>query len=364
MTRFFRWQRAALLVLPLLLCLAFLPGEALAKKKADNKPLHTVNYYQSHVEQRADAVIQVLELGISHGPVIFYQKESNKPNQLVVVLANTVPGEEILKRIPLDGRFASKLEIRKRKKTTELILTLNKPLAESHYRLESVAPDRKSGKPYRLLLQLSDSAFDDDLVLGLKGRNIVVDPGHGGTDSGAHGPRGSLEKDITLKVAERVKRILINSGSRVVLTREEDVDVWGPTATDAQELQARVDVGAYNPKTDVFVSIHCNAFGDPRANGTETYYYEKTWLDELLAKNLQARLVARGGLRDRGIDTARFYVCRHSAMPAALVELAFISNYDEELLLSDEDFQQEMAMAICEGLANYFAVLPAKSGRR
>ena len=65
-------------------------------------------------------------------------------------------------------------------------------------------------------------------------------------------------------------------------------------------------------------------------------------------------MVARGERRDRGIHEASFYVCRHSQMPAALVELAFITNYVEGHLLADEDFQNEMAQGIVEGLANYF----------
>ena len=354
-----------------LLCLFLLPGVASAKPKEAQREPQTINFFQVHTETEDGQECQQLEIGLSSGPVVYYVKESKKPNQLVIVLPNTVPGD-ILKKIPLYGRYAKELSVRKRKKTTELTLTLMKPAEESYYRIRTVAPDRKAGKPHRLVIDLTKEApaADENSVAGLKGRTIVIDPGHGGTDSGAHGPVGSLEKDITLKVAQRVKNILHNSGANVLMTREDDVDVWGPTATDYQELQARVDVGIYNPKTEVFLSIHCNAYDDPAANGTETFYYHKSWLDELLAKNLQARLIEQGGLRNRGIDTARFYVCRHSVVPAALVELAFISNYREELLLSNEDFQQKMALGICEGLANYFAVLPkdtkeqASGGRR
>jgi len=356
-----------LAVIPVLVCLYLLPGQALAKKKpATPQAQHTINYYEAHQANHLDVPVRQLELGLSKGPVHYSLKDSRKPNQLVVVLPNTVPGD-ILNKIPLEGKLAKDLTIRKRKKTTEITINFTKPLSECHYRVRTAPPDRHGGKPYRLIIQYAAEPFVDDdyYVDGLKGRTIVIDAGHGGTDTGAHGPRGSLEKDITLKVAERVKLILQESGSSVLMTREEDVDVWGPTATDAQELQARVDVGTYNPRTEAFVSIHCNAHADGSANGTETYYYSgKSWLDELLATNIQARLLEHGELRDRGVKSARFYVLRHSAMPAALVEMAFISNYNEELLLSDEDFQQGMARAICEGLANYFSVLPDNKGRR
>ena len=162
-------------------------------------------------------------------------------------------------------------------------------------------------------------------------------------------------KDITLEVASKVRDILENSGVKVVMTREDDRDVYGPTATDAQELQARVDYGNFTPNVDVFLSIHCDAFTSESSNGTSTFYYPKTWLDALLAQNLQEAMIEHGDRRDRGIHEARFYVCRHSTMPAALVELAFITNYVEGNLLADEDFQDEMAQGIAEGLANYFA---------
>ncbi len=350
----------------LLLCLCLLPGAALAKKKPEApQARHTINYYQAHQENYLEVPVRQLELGLSNGPVIYSLKDSRKPKQLVIVLHNTEPGE-ILNTIPLDGKLAKEMTIRKRKKTTEITVNFVKPLEQNYYRVRTAPPDRHAGKPYRLIIQYAAEPFVDDeyFVDGLKGRTIAIDAGHGGTDNGASGPRGSLEKDITLKVAERVKMILQESGSHVLMTREEDKDVWGPTASDYQELQARVDVAAYNPRTEAFVSIHCNAHVNEAANGTETYYYPKTWLDELLAKNLQARLLEHGELRDRGVKSARFYVLRHSAMPAALVELAFISNDEEELLLSDEGFQQGMARASCEGLANYFHVLPANKGAR
>ena len=76
-----------------------------------------------------------------------------------------------------------------------------------------------------------------------------------------------------------------------------------------------------------------------------------------LAQALQDGMIDHGGRRNRGIKEARFYVLHNSSLPAALVELAFITNPTEKNLLADENFQQEMALGICEGLANYFAAL-------
>ena len=102
---------------------------------------------------------------------------------------------------------------------------------------------------------------------------VAIDPGHGGSDTGAVGPTGVTEASVTLAVSKDLQSILENSGARVTMTRNKDVDVYGPNASDRQELQARVNVGEYTPGAELFVSIHCNAFSNPASHGMETYYY-------------------------------------------------------------------------------------------
>ena len=139
------------------------------------------------------------------------------------------------------------------------------------------------------------------------------------------------------------------------MTRDADVDVYGPYATDRQELQARVNVGAYAPEAEIFVSIHCNAFSNPGAHGMETYYYPKTDCDERLAELLNEELAAAGSRFNRGVKQANFYVMKHSAMPASLVELAFITNPEEEALLASDAYQRELALALAKGIGRYFS---------
>ena len=182
----------------------------------------------------------------------------------------------------------------------------------------------------------------------------MLDPGHGGSDSGAVGPNGVREKDVTLQVAQKVQRLLEGAGAHVVMTRTTDRDVYGPNASDGQELQARVDVAERTPGADLFLSIHCNAFSNPMANGTETYSYYGSIEGGRLAAILQEELLAAGGLQDRGAKEANLYVLKHSSIPASLVELAFISNEREEALLTSEDFQNKMAFAIAKGLSRFF----------
>ena len=104
----------------------------------------------------------------------------------------------------------------------------------------------------------------------------------------------------------------------------------------------------------VFLSIHCNSFSSSSANGSQTFYYPKSDQDAQLAQDIQDELIAADGLRDRGISEANFYVVKHSDVPAALVELAFISNYNEEGLLNSPEFQDKIALAIAKGLGRFF----------
>ena len=333
------------------LCLWMISALAMAA------PTRKVTTFQSQVVTEGRQTFLRIEIGMN-GPIKDYQVKGDgilNPNRLTIDLDHAEKGD-VRAEIPLDRQFAKTLRFQETGNKLRITIGMQVPASEQNYRVYTLEKDRRAGKPHRLIIELYGAGGRRGHVAGLKGRTIVIDPGHGGTDSGAVGVGGLKEKDVTLEVSQKVREILENSGVKVVMTREDDRDVYGPTATDAQELQARVDYGNFTPNVDVFVSIHCNAYTTASSNGTSTYYYPKTWLDALLAQNLQDAMVEHGDRRDRGIHEARFYVCRHSAMPAALVELAFITNYVEGSLLADEDFQNEMAQGIAEGLANYFAV--------
>ncbi len=330
------------------LCLWMLPSMAMAAS------MRKVTSFRSEVVTEGRQTFLRIEIGMN-GPIKDYTVKGDgilHPNRLTIDVDRAEKGD-VRSEITLDRKYAKTLRFQENGKKLRIMVGMQVPAAEQNYRVYTLEKDRR--KPHRLIIEIYGEGGRRGQVAGLRGRTIVIDPGHGGTDSGAIGVGGLKEKDITLEVSEKVKEILENSGVNVVMTREDDRDVYGPTATDAQELQARVDYGNFTPNVDVFVSIHCNAFTSSSANGTSTYYYPKTWLDALLAQNIQDRMVEHGDRRDRGIHEARFYVCRHSSMPAALVELAFITNYVEGPLLADEDFQNEMAQGIAEGLANYFA---------
>lgn len=188
---------------------------------------------------------------------------------------------------------------------------------------------------------------------GLKGKIITLDPGHGGSDPGAVGANGTKEKNITLAIAEKVEELLKKRGAKVYMTRTTDKDVYGPYASDVDELQARVNV-AEKHDSDLFISLHINSSVNKKIGGFSTYYYPKTSQDLKIAKAIQDQLTSNFGVDDLGVREANFYVIKRSTMPATLLELCFISNEKEEKLMNSKWFQNKTAKLIAEGIEEYF----------
>jgi N-acetylmuramoyl-L-alanine amidase len=229
-------------------------------------------------------------------------------------------------------------------------------------------------------------------------RTIVIDPGHGGDEVGAQGPGGSYEKDVALSIARKLRAELVNErGLQVFLTRDKDVEV---------PLDERTAI-ANNYKADVFVSIHANASRARGAKGSEVYFLSYQASDEetrrmaqqegmaeptahapagsdlalilwdmaqaehleessSLASRIQEELAVVTGSEGRGVKQAPFRVLVGATMPAVLVEVAFISNPEEEKLLSSDAYQSKVAAALARGLERYrrerMAALGVSSG--
>ena len=184
------------------------------------------------------------------------------------------------------------------------------------------------------------------------GKIIVLDPGHGGSDAGAIGPTGVTEKSVSLAVSLKAQKLLTADGYEVIMTRTTDVDVAAPGVPDSTELQARVDKAP--PNANLFISVHCNAFSNGSAHGVETYHAPTAVKGARLARLLNEELIKLGGLDNRGVKAARFYVMTHSQCPASLIELGFITNPREEKLLASNDYQQKLAQAIANAVNRYF----------
>ncbi len=332
-----------------MLCLGMMMTICSARQSA-----HELNYVKAYETQVEGKDVYRIEIGVNRDQLHYTEGiKSFRPNVLILDLEETIPGR-LRHETHLSGKAqkitAQEVELGH----TRLQIFLQEAVEDLGYEVYTVPANKAERKPFRLVIDIGRHKSRLGSTEGVKGHHIVLDAGHGGTDSGAVGPSGYMEKEATLAVTQKVRDILENSGAKVLMTRDSDRDVYGPSATDQQELQARVNVSFRDPDAEIFVSVHCNAFSSPSANGTETYYYGGSWRGERLATLLDEELVAAGGLTDRGVKAANFYVMRHSAIPSSLVELAFITNYEEERLLADEDFQDDMAMAIARGIARYF----------
>ncbi|WP_103123862.1 N-acetylmuramoyl-L-alanine amidase [Nostoc cycadae] len=171
---------------------------------------------------------------------------------------------------------------------------------------------------------------------------VVIDPGHGGKDSGAPGLGGLLEKDVILPIGKRVAAILERNGVQAVLTRDADFFV---------ELQGRVDI-AERVNATLFVSIHANSVDSrPDVNGLEVYYYDSGYgLAEVVRNTILQDI---GTIKDRGTRKARFYVLRKSSMPSILVETGYMTGREDNPRLGSPEYQNRMAEAIARGILKY-----------
>ncbi len=222
-------------------------------------------------------------------------------------------------------------------------------------------------------------------ALGLKIGKIVIDPGHGGHDTGTIGPNGLLEKDLVLDVSKRLGKLLqARLGAEVVFTRRDDTFIPLETRT----------VIANQEQADLFVSVHANSSHDPDARGVETYYLNFTsspealevaarenaasdqdihQLQDLVKKialkekieesrefasdvqqSLHSGLAARSsGIRDRGVKKAPFVVLIGANMPSILAEISFISNPGDEKRLQSPEYRQRIAESLYHGISRY-----------
>ena len=192
-------------------------------------------------------------------------------------------------------------------------------------------------------------------------RAIFLDPGHGGSDSGAV-ENGVREKDLTLSVYNKVSSRLASLGYTVLTSRNTDKDVG---------LVDRADQ-ANKSNADMFLSIHFNAGGRGTAYGIETYYYkheqgyepeinkdnhnspERIEKSRKLANKIQQNLLYKTGAYDRGVKRASFAVLRETSIPSILVELGFIDNQEEVNKIKTNEYQEKLADGIVDGIVEYY----------
>ncbi|TWH49143.1 N-acetylmuramoyl-L-alanine amidase [Sporomusa sp. KB1] len=190
----------------------------------------------------------------------------------------------------------------------------------------------------------------------LTGKVIVVDAGHGGIDPGANRPN-VLEKDINLAVALQLKEMLNKYGAKVVLSRQTDVELSTECDNEKvrgryhRDLAARVEM-VEESDADLFISIHANAVPNAKQHGAEVFYYKKSESSKTLAEAIQSELCIVTQAKHT-VKTADYFVLRRNKIPAALIEVGFITNMHERELLQTPEYQLKLAEAIAKGIYNY-----------
>jgi N-acetylmuramoyl-L-alanine amidase len=189
----------------------------------------------------------------------------------------------------------------------------------------------------------------------LEGRIVVLDPGHGGQDPGTVGVGSTTEAENVLAIAWELKALLEKYGAEVIMTRQTDTSPSAGTQFYGQkngQLAART-AAANRSRGEIFISLHNDWHDDSSVRGTSVHYYKAQ--DLALAEALQGALVAHTKARDLGIKRSNFYVLRNTNMPAALVEIGFLSNPEEARLLARPSYRREAALGLLAGINAYFA---------
>ncbi len=207
-----------------------------------------------------------------------------------------------------------------------------------------------------------------DLVIyapGLSGKVIALDAGHGGSETGAVGPAGLLEKEPNLAITLKLANLLESAGAKVVLTRGGDTRCASPEelASLPPEFQLRFDlncraVTANTAQVDASLSVHNNASSSSAERGTETYWTRENLnatRSSDLAWLVQRELVGTLGLQDRRMKEDMYYVIKYTDAPAALAEVAFVSNPTEEGLLRQDAFRTKTAEALFRAMQGFFS---------
>lgn len=181
---------------------------------------------------------------------------------------------------------------------------------------------------------------------------VVLDAGHGSSDSGKVGINGVLEKDINLSISKKTKKYLEKKGIRVIMTRDKDESLAeGENGNrKVQDMKARVK-RINDTKPDLAVSIHQNSYHEESIHGAQVFYYEHSESGEKDARILQEALLAVDPDNTRQVKAnTTYYLLKRTEVPILIVECGFLSNQEEAEKLASEDYQKEIAKAIANGI--------------
>lgn len=189
---------------------------------------------------------------------------------------------------------------------------------------------------------------------------VVIDPGHGGWDPGTSGKSGTIEADLNLSIALKLRKFIELSGGTAIMIREDGgglyTDIKNRTETKKTEDMKNRRAIINNSGADLLISIHLNSFPQSQYYGAQTFYKRGDESSKKLAQLIQSELITiidRGNRREiKNRDDV--YVLNNNTIPGALVECGFLSNAEEERLLKDAKYQQKLAWSIYCGIMKYW----------
>ncbi|MFZ5642018.1 MAG: N-acetylmuramoyl-L-alanine amidase [Bacillota bacterium] len=320
------------------------PAEKPAEQKPAEKPADTPSEsgqekYLKSVSARIEGTGTVLTIESDGAEIQYSTTTLYNPDRLVIDIQGLKPGS-VLESITLNSTLVDKIRV---------------GLFNSEPAVTRVVVDLKARMTYKRSLSSSGDRLKITIIprgsRTIAGSKIVLDAGHGGSDPGAIGPSGLKEKVVNLDITLKAAQILRSKGATVLLTRTGDTYI---------DLYERPEIANRN-EADLFVSIHSNANPSRSHSGTSTYFLrepgegmEDVRIEGMyLARSIQASLLNELKREDKGVLQANFAVLTRSQVPAALAEVAFLSNYEEEKLLGTDQFRLKAAEAIVEGIENY-----------
>lgn len=190
-----------------------------------------------------------------------------------------------------------------------------------------------------------------------KEKVVVIDAGHGAADSGKVGANNVLEKDLNLQIAKKVKSYLEQEGIQVVMTREDDQGMYDDSVSNKKLEDMKKRVAFINEvEPALALSIHQNSYSDSSVKGAQVFYYEHSKEGENAAGIMQEELRTFDSENTRQIkanDT--YYLLKYTKVPTIIVECGFLSNLQEAEKLGTEEYQEQVAKAICAGVIKWLA---------
>ena len=207
--------------------------------------------------------------------------------------------------------------------------------------------------------QGNDEIENADMTM-LAGHHLVIDPGHGGIDSGANS-NNVMEKEITFAISAKLANILEEYGAVVTFTRESDIDYYTRgKGGKRNDLLKRIEIFEKSG-AELFISVHCNAYPAPNLSGAQVFYSKKFPQSKVLAERLQQALKAfPAGNKRQAKEDSRILVINKASLPGVLIETGYLTNPHEAALLANDSYQQKMVEHIARALAYHFSQDVAK----